>query len=925
MATTSTSERQPVSPSLLGAAPEDLYLRVRGGHEEPTIRLTSAKCTVGAADGCTLRLRSPGVKPVHCLILRGKSGTVVRRMSSDTRLNGRVFSDAPLYPGDCLGIGPLEFEILANPAQRAATNRCQTQSKPSNAGGRPEKRVSTEGPRVHAELLERIKTVRGHARTRVGRLVRQIRAMRYELADMQSRARSSQADAAASQQKVAELSSLARQLRAEIVKADEERRAQVGEIERLSADAAQLRAELDQQRQVNAEQKAKWDVERTRLTDEISDLTVRAERSEAAAASREEIDAMTADWRKEREAAESELESLRKQIEVISDELQQRTCDLEAEQKARAEEQASREMVVNDDRQTLISEREQLEKQRGDLTDQVDRLDQQKQQLEADRVELTETINRFDQERQAWELQQTELAQQVDEFGQQKQDWEAQRTELEEQIAVREQELAAEREQWEQENAERTAELARQEEELAIRQQQLESQTDQQQAALDEAEQQLGNTADSEDLSQERERLQAEWAQLGRELEQLEEERREWRQRRDEQAADLDPQVAVSAVVETKTPEEPVDSEPAVASSEDSIFDLVNQNLAAARSASEAGTDEPMESGAETHAGTNDSLDPSDDAAPQADAEAQGDPANLQETVQDVLARLGCGVDWDSAADSPQDRDTGEAEADSAPSQPEAGFAGLAPSGEFESPAVSGGEEPAFDAPQAEEPAEATAGFSGLTSPAKVASNGFEVAQQPNEANCGGDEEDDSINAYMENLMKRMRGGADDAPGGENGFTPVPSWRPPEKAQEEVPEETSEQPTSFADPSDYRPANTAPEKADSLAAMREIANSTTRTAIHNHTFSRAGQLANGKLLIALVGVVCGAVLLFTSQGQDLKFLAGAVGLLVAVFWGLQAVRLKRGSQFERQITTDQIAAPRVQSPLGALEDDAETA
>jgi len=886
MPTTSTSKSQ---SSLLGAAPDDLFLRVRGGsREEPIIRLTSSKCTVGAADGCTLRLQSPGVKPVHCLILRGKTGTVVRRMSTDTRLNGRVFSDSPLYPGDRLGIGPLEFEILASPAERAATNQCQVPSGGDgkattsvNSSHAANKQVSVERQKVHAELLHRIKSVRSHARSRISRLVQQIREMRYDLAALQSRAQSAEANAASSQQKVAELAALAQQLRAEIVKADEERRAQVGEIERLSTDAAQLRTELAEQRNLNAEQQARWNAERSRYAGQISELAARAEQSESSTASREEIDAMTADWQKEREAAEAELESLRQQIETISTELQQRTCDLENEQEARAAEQANLESAEKEEQGVLANEREQLERQR---------------------LELSEKVGQFDQQKQQWDVKQAEL---------------------EEQLAAREQDLATQREEWEQENAERSAELARREEDLTTRQQQLDAQIEQQQTALEAVEQQLANAAppvadatSPEDLSQERERLQAEWAQLGRELEQLEEERREWRQRRSDQEAAPTALVSELEVGETSeaadAPDEPKSE--VAPSTEDSIFELVNQNLAAARSVSDA-TSEPREEAVvevQTEAGSE--AHRSSEETPQTDVDGQDDQPNLEETVQDVLARLGCGVDWEDGEDRPEEDSSGSADVGSIPSQPTAEVGGLTSSVDFDSPAEPRSEDVVSATQPQEPPVEMSVGFSGLTSPAKVTAGGFETAELQNDSPGSEDDGDDSINAYMENLMKRMRDG-DGASGDEIDFAPKPTWQPPEEPHEEAEVEAKEEPAAFADPSEYKPAKTAPEKADSLAAMREIANSTARTAIHKHTHSRAGQVANGKLLIALVGVVCGAVLLFTSQGQGLKFLAGVVGLLVAALWGIQAMRLKRNAQFERQITTDQLAAPRVQSIL----------
>ncbi|MEX2186816.1 MAG: FHA domain-containing protein [Pirellulales bacterium] len=90
-----------------------LSLRVRGGPRDgQLVKLTAAKCTIGSSRGCTLRLCGRDVRPVHCLIVRGKANTVVRRWSADTLVNGEPFDDRQLLVGDRLRCGPIEFEIV---------------------------------------------------------------------------------------------------------------------------------------------------------------------------------------------------------------------------------------------------------------------------------------------------------------------------------------------------------------------------------------------------------------------------------------------------------------------------------------------------------------------------------------------------------------------------------------------------------------------------------------------------------------------------------------------------------------------------------------------------------------------------------------------------------------------------------------------
>ncbi|MCC6124531.1 MAG: hypothetical protein IT426_06200 [Pirellulales bacterium] len=92
----------------------ELVLRLRGTSQDGQFfRLRPSKCTIGSGEKCTLRLSNRHAAPLHCLILRGQGGTIARRWAPETRLNGQPFSDAELTPGDTLGIGPLEFEVVA--------------------------------------------------------------------------------------------------------------------------------------------------------------------------------------------------------------------------------------------------------------------------------------------------------------------------------------------------------------------------------------------------------------------------------------------------------------------------------------------------------------------------------------------------------------------------------------------------------------------------------------------------------------------------------------------------------------------------------------------------------------------------------------------------------------------------------------------
>src|SRR5262245_5244364 len=107
-----TSNKSP--RSVMGTAMGDLCLRVVGtSRHRQLVRLSAAKCTIGSAQGCTLRLLAAGIRPLHVLLMRGSRGMVARCWSHSTLLNGQRFSDALLVAGDRLRVGPVELEVLA--------------------------------------------------------------------------------------------------------------------------------------------------------------------------------------------------------------------------------------------------------------------------------------------------------------------------------------------------------------------------------------------------------------------------------------------------------------------------------------------------------------------------------------------------------------------------------------------------------------------------------------------------------------------------------------------------------------------------------------------------------------------------------------------------------------------------------------------
>jgi hypothetical protein len=144
--------RKPTLRLLQGAATSELCLRIVGtARDGQIVRIASPKCTIGSAKGCSLRLRAAGVRPVHCLVLRGSRGAVARAWAPNTRLNGHIFTDAPLVGGDRLKIGPIELEVVSE---------CANVPSDSQSHGSQQA--------IPAMRIEQVQTLRSRVRKLIG-------------------------------------------------------------------------------------------------------------------------------------------------------------------------------------------------------------------------------------------------------------------------------------------------------------------------------------------------------------------------------------------------------------------------------------------------------------------------------------------------------------------------------------------------------------------------------------------------------------------------------------------------------------------------------------------------------------------------------------------------------------------------------------
>jgi hypothetical protein len=160
-----------------------------------------------------------------------------------------------------------------------------------------------------------------------------------------------------------------------------------------------------------------------------------------------------------------------------------------------------------------------------------------------------------------------------------------------------------------------------------------------------------------------------------------------------------------------------------------------------------------------------------------------------------------------------------------------------------------------------------------------------EQAPPPKPVSAG--EEEDSIESYMKRLLQRVSG--DDT---------APRWTPPSEAaspsaSDDAPAPTPSKPTVEAeafDPKTYVPRSTAPELNANLAAMRELANSSARSAID--TSSKREQLRNAatKLSLSMIAVLTNFALWWVALRSEslLPFFASIMASLCSGAWFVSA-------------------------------------
>ena len=160
----------------------------------------------------------------------------------------------------------------------------------------------------------------------------------------------------------------------------------------------------------------------------------------------------------------------------------------------------------------------------------------------------------------------------------------------------------------------------------------------------------------------------------------------------------------------------------------------------------------------------------------------------------------------------------------------------------------------------------------------------------------GETDDEESVDDYMRRLLARVKstGKDEDRAATPRVLQPKRTAEAPKQASiTEAESSTPKMPAigpERCEPVELSPRAVAPENDVNLAAMRELANLSARTAIDSHAKNLMSRSVGGKLMVSIVGLVVGANLtwLWWVKGTEkTALLAAATSLVVGVGWGAQ--------------------------------------
>jgi hypothetical protein len=160
------------------------------------------------------------------------------------------------------------------------------------------------------------------------------------------------------------------------------------------------------------------------------------------------------------------------------------------------------------------------------------------------------------------------------------------------------------------------------------------------------------------------------------------------------------------------------------------------------------------------------------------------------------------------------------------------------------------------------------------------------------------DDSDEALDAYMASMMERMRSGSS---GPAASMAPAPA---PEPIAPIVPEER-ELDYDPSEPFDIESMKQGrrPAISTDLTAMREIANSSARSAIATHMNRKKVESALGKIVVAMIALGAAGYLMSSSPSlHDMQFFIGAFVGLIGV--GAAALAMRRHIKTAVDVSTN---------------------
>jgi hypothetical protein len=772
----------------------DLVLRVCGtSRDGQFLRLRSRKCTIGSGQQCTLRLSSKNLAPLHCLILRGESGTIARCWAPDTRLNGAAFSDAALNPGDRLGIGPLEFEVVAlnDVSEPSASTSPSLTPSPTATVSKDEQEKEDE---KRNELMEMLKAEKAGLDLRNYQINQEVVALETEKSSLER----------------------------ERIAFSEERNAFLASQSDFHAVQTAFKIE---QNAFHADRDAFSELQRS-LQEERGTFL---KEQDALRAERETLINEQQAFQANRDAVLAEQKILQADREAFLNEKMSLQADRELQE--RVQLLNDREAALNAQAANMASVMEQSQVAAAEMARRSEDLNERKTQLDAWENRLKQAAVEAENRRTEFDLQSADLDARLEDLNTRQATLDTQLARQRDELALRvqtqadrDEEFLKEREQfaslqsdleWRNLEVVRLREAIERERECIERERKEfeQAKLNFQQEQMNSRPEQLDSPQNMESFSEERDALLQQKADFLKEMERFQQEKAVLQQEYE--------------ILEREQELFHVEREEFLSKRQR----LDEERMAAMQVAEEVAEQAPEQNPFDENAST------------QGHPQEAENPNKAAVDLQEILRRLGHNVDLD-------DDESTESQA-------------------------------------AEH-------HSGEECIARSSTKGRgESASSPSQPTAA-EEGDESIDAYMAQLMQRL---------GVNAPAPNKAQsKAAEKAtinQSDQSKATSETLPELEQSFEVKqrrefvklsPRAVAPEKNVDLSALRDLANLSAEHALGRHDFKQLMRATRSKLLVTVVALTASVVLFWHTRmhnGTKLEVIAAVLGLLIALYWGLQ--------------------------------------